>query len=149
VESYDVGIDVLGTIFIMNGQKESAEVENLEGTVNFFELENPDNAIVLEKGDKIKYEGGSFKDMNEIPGKDYRIDFVFEHLQSRYYSKISSGSNLRGAYQAGGIVRVDLTQGLNGIISQLDSTAIFNAIPTRRCVGCFEITQFKALPLED
>ncbi|MBK8052622.1 MAG: FecR domain-containing protein [Saprospiraceae bacterium] len=62
----DLKTEVLGTKFIMSQKSDTSYIETLEGIVKVSEIKNPDKSITLHKGDKFKYAGGSFTDLNHV-----------------------------------------------------------------------------------
>ena len=139
VESYEVGIDVYGTVFEVSGLPGVAEVENKEGQIRFLELENPDNFIDMNPGDKIRFEGGVFENLNEIPGDEFVPGVLFEELLSRFDGLLAPGAGFRP--QNLDTIRVDLNQTLTGVLRQLDTTAHIRYVKTPWCSECYELLE--------
>lgn len=62
----DLKTEVLGTKFIISQKSGTSYIETLEGMVKVSEIKNPDKSVILNKGDKFKYAGGSFIDLNYV-----------------------------------------------------------------------------------
>jgi len=142
VEMVETGITVLGTTFKID-QKDSSEitVENIEGLIKFYELANEENSIILKKGDKIKYVGSSFVNLNppkkrKAKGKIFSVEQVIEILLSKYDGRFNTGPY--GNFDLDAKVRVDLDQPLETIMHQLSLRA--NVEYTKTCPNCYELS---------
>lgn len=73
----DVGISVLGTIFKIITSPEKSVVENIEGSVKFYDIKDETNSVILEAGDIIEFDGNDFVDLKsqkETPKEEPTVD---------------------------------------------------------------------------
>lgn len=82
----DAGIRVLGTIFKTMASSGKAVVENLEGSVKFYEIADENNAVILEVGDKIEFDGETFKNLNEEPKDEKEVEETNPVLNKGQYT---------------------------------------------------------------
>ena len=143
-----IGVEVLGTVFRVKDDDEYVEVvENLEGTVRAFVLDQPETDVTLMQGDKFGYDGLAFVDMNYVPeepdnAKEYLILDVVDYLMETSGWKIIT-SPYRD-FEEEGIVKVDLDQPIGDILEDLKERGDFE-YEALSCDGCFIITKFRTL----
>ena len=145
VKINDAGIRVLGTKFSIKVDGSKIECANEEGVVKLYEWENPNNGLILNKGEKAVFDGGKIERI--LPPKpkppigkflsiEYIIEYFFEHYVTLVNTAPYSDINMNDK------VFVNLKQPLPEIISQLDSTSIIQY--RQNCNGCYEFTVFKS-----
>lgn len=149
VKANGAGVSVLGTVFNVNVKGNRIECENLEGVVKLFEWVEPDNNLILNKGEKAVFENGVISlILPELPpppppapkGKYRSIGFILEYFFEHYVERVNTAPYSNIDFNAK--VFVNLNQPLKGIIEQLDTTA--NIKFRQNCPGCYEFTKFKS-----
>ncbi len=149
VKANGAGVSVLGTVFNVNVKGNRIECENLEGVVKLFEWVEPDNNLILNKGEKAIFENGVISlILPELPpppppapkGKYRSIGYILEYFFEHYVERVNTAPYSNIDFNAK--VFVNLNQPLKGIIEQLDTTA--NIRFRQNCPGCYEFTKFKS-----
>lgn len=149
VKANGAGVSVLGTVFNVNVKGNRIECENLEGVVKLFEWVEPDNNLILNKGEKAVFENGVISlILPELPpppppapkGKYRSIGYILEYFFEHYVERVNTAPYSNIDFNAK--VFVNLNQPLKGIIEQLDTTA--NIRFRQNCPGCYEFTKFKS-----
>ncbi len=128
VEVYPAGISVKGTIFKARTDSVTAVVENLQGLIRFFDLNDESKGQDVEEGQIVQFDGSEFKDITPAPppppepppGRLFTVDQIIEILQWRYPVRTEFTPYMK-SYP--GRIRLDTGQNLDGMIQQMDSTA--------------------------
>jgi len=142
-----IGVRVLGTKFrIEGGRDEFVEIiENIEGSVRAYSLEDPNTFVVLTQGDRYGWDGHQFIDLNDVEeeyfGQDYDILYVLDYLMEQSDWKVISGSEIE--FNPEGVVNIDLSKSYEEILEDLSERADFQYID-RDCDGCYEVRKFLA-----
>ncbi len=141
-----VGIRVLGTKFKVNGNEEGylEVIENIEGSVRAYALDDTTNYVIMTAGDRYGFDGVNFVDLNddvqeEYYGKDYDILYVLDYLMKESNWKVISGSEIE--FQSDGIINVDLDKPYEEILEDLRERSNFEYVK-RDCEGCYEVRKF-------
>ena len=140
-----VGIRVLGTKFRVHGNEEGyiEVIENIEGSVRAYALDDTTNYVIMTAGDRYGYDGVNFVDLNDIQddynGKDYDILYVLDYLMKESNWKVISGSEIE--FESDGIINVDLDKPYEEILEDLRERSNFEYIK-RDCEGCYEVRKF-------
>jgi ferric-dicitrate binding protein FerR (iron transport regulator) len=141
VDNYKAGIEVIGTSFIIESDTSASILENVSGSMSFFDIKNPDFSVVLDSpGQKVIFDGLKFADANpkpdpipiDTPGMDLKIEFIFDELTGIYPETFLTLPITDADSDGNELVRVDMEQTLDGIIAQLDSTALIEYIKDGR-----------------
>lgn len=151
VKANGAGVSVLGTIFNVNVKGNRIECENVDGVVKLFEWVEPDNNLILNKGEKAVFENGVISLILPEPiappppppfpkGKFTTVGYVLEYFFEHYVELVNTAPYSDIDFK--GKVFVNLNQPLKGIIEQLDTTA--NIRFRQNCPGCYEFTRFKS-----
>lgn len=143
VDTEKTAIRVLGTKFNIISSGIEAEVANEEGLIRFFEKANPANGVELEEGDRIKYDGSGFIDLNEPevipePKPIPEVGDVMQYLKNSFGTKITFGSEMHS------LDRTEIQIDYDGksaaeIIELLQEKAIVSY--TSSCTGCYHINE--------
>ena len=140
-----IGVRVLGTKFrIEGGQNEFLEIiENIEGSVRAYSLEDTTTSVILTKGDRYGWDGYQFINLNDIQedfsGQDYDILYVLDYLMEQSDWKVISGADIE--FDPTGVVNVDLSKSYEEILEDLAERADFHYVD-RDCDGCYEVRKF-------
>jgi ferric-dicitrate binding protein FerR (iron transport regulator) len=147
VKANGAGVRVLGTIFNINVQGNRVECENIDGQVNLYEWKNPDNNLILNKGEKAVFENGVISLILPEPpppvkpvGNYRSVEFIIEYLFERYYETFTTAPY--ADINMNDKVFVNLRQPLKDIVAQLDTTSKLKF--RQNCPECYEFTVFKA-----
>jgi ferric-dicitrate binding protein FerR (iron transport regulator) len=141
VEAGKTGIKVLGTIFDVEIlDTNNVSVENIEGLIKFYELQDEENAITLKQGEKFIFDGSAFiektkKQVEPQPGENMTVEQLLGILFKKFDGKFNTGPY--GKFDIKDTLRIDLHQSLENIISQLDSNATIQYRKT--CSDCYEL----------
>lgn len=121
-------VKVLGTIFDLETEGNVSTVENKEGLIRFSDIEDESKYINLKKGDKFTYDGTDFINVNlppppppPLPGKNYSVESLMNILVNKYPARFIMAPEASLGLKD--IIRVDLNNSLDDIISQLDSSS--------------------------
>jgi ferric-dicitrate binding protein FerR (iron transport regulator) len=150
----ETAVEALGTIFsVEKWDSLPVKVENIEGLIKFFEVENEENSVILEQGEIFSYDGDSFIDdtpkiekltqaavKKELPGKEYSFEEIVDILLEKFDGKFNTGPYAKIDKKAR--VRVDLEQGLPNIIEQLLTKTDIQF--KRTCADCYQLDKMKA-----
>ena len=139
-----IGVEVIGTIFKVYKHEDFLEaVENIEGKVRVYSLEDPSIYRDLEKGQKVGWDGSKFVDLNEIVVQDnsqeYQILYVLDFLMQNSAWKVISSPNM--PFDEKGIVKIDLEKPVDQILEDLRARSDFDYIQLD-CNSCYQITRF-------
>jgi len=140
-----IGVRVLGTKFrIEGGQNEFIEiVENIEGSVRAYSLEDTATYVIMTAGDRYGWDGHQFINLNDLEedynGQDYDILYVLDHLMKESDWRVISGSEIE--FDPQGIVNVDLDKSYEEVLEDLAQRAGFDFVE-RDCDGCYEVRRF-------
>jgi len=140
-----VGIRVLGTKFKVRGNEDGylEIIENIEGSVRAYSLEDTANYVIMTAGDRYGFDGVNFVNLNDVVedynGKDYDILYVLDYLMKESDWKVISGSEIE--FEGAGIVNVDLDKPYEEILEDLADRTDFEYIK-RDCEGCYEVRKF-------
>lgn len=151
VETDETAIRVLGTKFNVIATGVESEVANEEGKVRFYVIEDDSKSVDLNKGDRIKYDGNEFIDLNEKPAPpivEKPAPLVANLLTDiRKLKNITFGSTIEAYQHVPMNVEVE-GKNIYQVIEILEQHAI--VVYTRSCEGCFkliEIIPFRNLNL--
>jgi hypothetical protein len=126
VKSYPAGVSVLGTIFIAKSDSIVSTVENIEGKIMFFDMENEENGQIVEEGESFSFDGNSFADLKPPPpptpltGSLVPILDIIENFDWNYPGKVVTAPYMQ---RNENVARIDWEQSLAEIFMQLDSTS--------------------------
>lgn len=151
VKANVAGIRVLGTIFNVNVHRDRVMCENIDGQVKLYEWKNPDNYLILNKGEKAVFENGAISLILPEPppppppavkliGNYRSVEFIIEYLFENHFETFTTAPYSDIIMEDK--VFVNLKQPLKDIIEQLDTTA--NIRFRQNCPGCYEFTRFKS-----
>jgi ferric-dicitrate binding protein FerR (iron transport regulator) len=141
VDNYKAGIEVIGTSFIIESDTSASILENVSGSMSMFDIKNPDFRVTLDSpGQKVIFDGFEFADANpkpaplpiDTPGIDLKIEFIFDELTGIFPKRFITTSATDADTDGNELVRVELNQTLDGIIAQLDSTALIDYVKDGR-----------------
>jgi len=142
-----IGVRVLGTRFRIEGGKDEFKeiIENIEGSVRAYSLEDTTMSVVLTQGDRYGWNGQEFINLNDIEeeyyGQDYDILYVLDYLMEESDWKVISGAGIE--FNPKGVVNIDLSKSYEEILADLSERADFQYID-RDCDGCYEVRKFLA-----
>ena len=140
-----VGIRVLGTKFKVNGNEEGylEVIENIEGSVRAYALDDTTNYVIMTAGDRYGFDGVNFINLNDVQedyyGTDHDILYILDYLMKESNWKVISGSEIE--FDAEGIVNVDLDKPYEEILEDLRDRTNFEYVK-RDCDGCYEVRKF-------
>lgn len=151
IDVYPAGVKVLGTVFEASSDSLVAKVMNREGLIRFFDLKNETRGVEVNEGQSYSFDGQEFTDETPVPepppppppppvGRMLSIPFIIEFFQYNHPRKVIFKPYLG---QTRDRVRLNLNQSLQGMIQQLDSTAVFEYTEKN---GVFYINKFRGLP---
>ena len=151
VEANDVmGVEVLGTVFVISKDESANYIENLEGQVRAFAMIDHNIFIDLNEGDKYSFDGKSFINMRPPePVVDTReemnILYVLDHLMKISDWRVISGPNI--PFDEEGFIKVDLNIPYEQILQSLRNDGYLDFVELS-CEGCYKVTRFVEVPEE-
>ncbi len=142
VETPETAVRVLGTKFNVISTGIESEVANEEGKVKFYVIEDESQFVDLNPGDRIKYDGEGFIDLNEPPPSEPKpipkIGEIMDYLQLNFGSNISFGSGL----DVSRLSELDIDyegKTARQIVNLMQEKAIVSY--TTSCAGCYQINE--------
>ncbi len=140
VETEETAVRVLGTIFNVIATGVESEVANEEGKVKFYVIEDESESVELNKGDRIKYDGTGFIDLNAPEPVEERVVPEVENILSYVHSieNVTFGSNINEYSHIALDVEYE-GKNIYEIIAALETKAI--VVYTTSCTGCVKIIE--------
>ncbi len=141
-----MGVTVLGTKFRFEDHDEYVDVvENIEGSIRAYSIENPEIYVTMTAGDKYGFDGERFHDLNEKieiidNSKEYNILYVLDFLMQSSSWKVISAPYIK--FDEKGMVRIDLEKPIEEILEDLKMRADFEYSVLGNCEKCFRIERF-------
>ncbi len=144
-----VGVEVIGTKFRFEDHENFVEViENIEGSVKAYSLQDTTINVILETGDKYGFDGEKFVDIHEMEqeyeGKEYDILYILDYLMEQSGWRVTSAPY--SAFDGEADIIINLEQPYEDIMEDLKTQADFDYIKLS-CDGCYKVTRF--LPLSE
>ncbi len=140
-----LGVTVLGTKFRFEDSDTYTDViENIEGSIRAYSIENPEVYVTMSKGDKYGFDGKQFYDLKDIPiidnSKEYNILYVLDFLMKSSAWKVISAPYIK--FDEKGVVKIDLDKPIDEIFEDLGNNADFQFSKLQDCPNCYRIERF-------
>lgn len=134
-----VAVRVVGTIFEVKSRADnSIELETIEGTIKFYEIENEDTGFILNEGDRMSYKDGVFEELPSRNATEMSTLQILEYLMNKYDGKIYPKAYM--PMDDNVTISINLDQSINELMNSLDSKLDFE-YRSLSCDECYEITK--------
>jgi hypothetical protein len=153
VQTALAGVQALGTVYEVNALDPSVtSVKNIEGLINFFDVQDTSKAVKVNEGESFSYDGSAFTETTPLP-EPKELTFEFKEVKKLYsvreiVNRIYTLSNGHAVPNGDNFdwnkrIPVDInTKDLKKLLNEIQNKASVTLIKTD-CEDCYIIKSFR------